>query len=138
MREPETPFTLHPGWTEDTESWAELARLYRDIRDTHGDPGWVSLQVGVRSILTDDEYRVLDGADFFLDKDSGPALLSAIDRVAAGASRLSSSYSPSGRSRLRAGRNVRPWDDLLNIRQLLFKASREENQSARRSIQQLH
>lgn len=68
--------TVHPatGWQEDFYGWSEMHERYQAFKDRPVGPEWLWLNGNVRSLILDDELRVVYGANVYLDKDSGVAL----------------------------------------------------------------
>lgn len=76
------PFVAKKGWQEDEyRSWKELYSDYLNIRDTAVSTDWATLNSQVRSTIMDDQSRVNNGDNVYLDKDSGPMIATVLKEV---------------------------------------------------------
>lgn len=81
VRERLTRFRPRPGWVVDRDGWGDLHAEYLRIRDLPVGPEWLALNLKVRALVLDDRMRILDGANLYLDRDSGPAVLALAGAV---------------------------------------------------------
>ena len=72
----------HPksGWQKDKESWESLEKRYNKIKDQPTNQAWVDLSSDVRSILVDDEDRLIYHVDVYLKKEN-LAFLQEIEEI---------------------------------------------------------
>ena len=66
-----------PGWYETKRGWQPLYQKFLKIKNTPTQKDWqdwADLDEDARSIIVDDQFRMIDGANLFLDKDSGQRL----------------------------------------------------------------
>jgi outer membrane lipoprotein-sorting protein len=69
-------------WITHKKSWGEIRRMYEIVKGKPTDARWAYLDEYFQAILIDDQNRVEYGANYYLEKDSGPnieALLQAVE-----------------------------------------------------------
>ncbi len=65
------PYAQKNEWKKDDESWASAYANYLKIKDQPVNQDWIYLNQDVRSLLSNDEMRVLDGMNMSLNHESG-------------------------------------------------------------------
>lgn len=71
-------FLTPPGkdeWTERTNSWSRIAKIYDWIKDNPEDPRWVNINQMARGIVSDDEKRIASGIFYGLSRKAEPMIL---------------------------------------------------------------
>jgi len=61
-------------WKNLLISWSRVANIYQLIKDKPEDPRWIRMNQLARSIVVDDNYRIINGAFYGLSHDSGPKI----------------------------------------------------------------
>lgn len=74
-RERKTVPSPRAGWqTDESESWAVIYKEYLEIKDHSTPQDWAWLDMSVKSILSDDQDRVVYHSNYTLGKDEAPLL----------------------------------------------------------------
>ena len=81
--EPVNPVVPPSDWKDEENDWSGMHNYYDKIKGEPVNKHWVMLDAAVRAIIVDDEDRVLYGRNDSIEKDSGPGLQAAIDRLSA-------------------------------------------------------
>ena len=68
-------------WTTDAESWTGVYALYLENKDKPMNRAWLQLNAGVRSLILNDQKRVLYGVNQELHHDSGNKLESLKSKI---------------------------------------------------------
>lgn len=63
------------GWQEYEYNWLTISKFFKEIQNQPINEEWLDLNSVVRGILVDDQQRVINGTNYYLDKDSGPSVL---------------------------------------------------------------
>jgi len=61
-------------WQNVVDSWKEVETIWAEIRNTSTDRRWVGLNSYVRSLLSDDRQRILNGVNYYFTRTDIPAL----------------------------------------------------------------
>jgi len=81
LKEPIKPSEAKDEWTVDSESWTGAYAFYQEIKNEPMNRSWLQLNATVRSILLEDQDRILDGLNLELHHDAGEKIESLKARV---------------------------------------------------------
>jgi hypothetical protein len=70
------------SWDNDPESWRQALADYRALRSQPVNADWAQLNIDVRSLLVDDEDRIVYGVNVYLDHESENGVLLAAEQFA--------------------------------------------------------
>lgn len=70
-------------WTSFTSSWSEVLQYYEVIKDDPTNSYWVNINRMARSIVMDDESRIVYGNFYGLTKDSEPVITAIKNKIVA-------------------------------------------------------
>lgn len=74
IREPRVIPSPKSGWTSEYSSWSAIYDGFQNVKISGTAADWSRLNAQVRSILTDDDYRITYGVNYYLKRDAYPNL----------------------------------------------------------------
>ena len=77
------PNFVYKGWQNEAYGWEELHKLFLTIKNEPVNAKWTWLDSDARSLMSNDKYRVVYKANFYLDRNSGPLLMALDAKVRA-------------------------------------------------------
>jgi hypothetical protein len=83
VRELIDPVAPKPGWQSSTYDWTQLDELFMEIQNQPINLNWLSLSVGVRGILVNDEDRIEYASNMYLARSDYEILPKISQRLAA-------------------------------------------------------